>query len=444
MNEYLEKGKFALQNGKKEEALYLLMMAINVDRDSAAAWFWLSRAVDTKREKIFCLREVMSIDLNYPLTKKDLLQLEYSDDTSFDWTQFPQHVLFLRFFVDKPRSVIETTKWGIRHVLKEAPLIAIERLIKIGALENLDYVKSLSKICKMSEIRQLSKIRGIKGNGSKEHLIFQLAKVDPEVIKELMKRDRWVQCSEFGKKLIKDLNTQKELIAQRCFQLLLENNIQNAYELYTNDWQKYLEINNFDVTRLSSSLVERILSAKPQSLNKLSRDSLRYIQALASTNYLLFGTPVVWQLPSNFPLGLTESITAIYHILNYIEIKDKVIKCSPDSKIKIIFDTNDRVSCPLCRKLDQKEYLASDFPDLPLEGCTGGRGCQCNLEFNYVNAKEPEWIELLNGNIEDEWDDEEFEDGDMLSSSGKTYRWDGTLKKFLPFLDENNKLDADA
>jgi hypothetical protein len=62
LNNSLQEGMKALRAGEKGRAKLLFLEALRQDRDNIQAWLWLSGAVETDKERIACLKEVLRID----------------------------------------------------------------------------------------------------------------------------------------------------------------------------------------------------------------------------------------------------------------------------------------------------------------------------------------------------------------------------------------------
>jgi len=62
LNNSLQEGMKALRAGEKGRAKLLFLEALRQDRDNIQAWLWLSGAVETDKERIVCLKEVLRID----------------------------------------------------------------------------------------------------------------------------------------------------------------------------------------------------------------------------------------------------------------------------------------------------------------------------------------------------------------------------------------------
>ncbi len=75
MNETTQKGITALRSGDRSAARSLLTQAIEQDPDDAAAWLWLTGAIDGDEERIECLKQVLRIDPNSQPAARGLSQL---------------------------------------------------------------------------------------------------------------------------------------------------------------------------------------------------------------------------------------------------------------------------------------------------------------------------------------------------------------------------------
>jgi membrane protein YdbS with pleckstrin-like domain len=75
MPENTQQGIAALKTGDKQNAAKLLRLAVQEDPKDLQAWLWLSGAVDTNRERIECLQNVLKIDPNNHVAARGLAQL---------------------------------------------------------------------------------------------------------------------------------------------------------------------------------------------------------------------------------------------------------------------------------------------------------------------------------------------------------------------------------
>jgi len=62
MNDLLEQGITALQNGDKIKARRLFSRAIQAHPQSEQVWLWLSGAVDSEEERLMCLNKVLALN----------------------------------------------------------------------------------------------------------------------------------------------------------------------------------------------------------------------------------------------------------------------------------------------------------------------------------------------------------------------------------------------
>jgi thioredoxin-like negative regulator of GroEL len=70
--EMLYNGAVALQEGKRERALNLLMQVVEVDERNEEAWLWLSGAVDDLEDQETALLNVLDINPNNQYAREGL------------------------------------------------------------------------------------------------------------------------------------------------------------------------------------------------------------------------------------------------------------------------------------------------------------------------------------------------------------------------------------
>ncbi|MCD6402033.1 MAG: tetratricopeptide repeat protein, partial [Anaerolineales bacterium] len=70
--EILKRAKEAINQGKKEQARELLMRLLKSDKNNPEYWLWMSSAVETPREQIYCLKNVLKLEPNNPSAKQGL------------------------------------------------------------------------------------------------------------------------------------------------------------------------------------------------------------------------------------------------------------------------------------------------------------------------------------------------------------------------------------
>jgi hypothetical protein len=75
MNELLQNGIKSLAQRDLTTAREYFKMAIELDRHNESAWMWMSRAVETSTEKLFCLKQVLKINPNNQAARNDLQKL---------------------------------------------------------------------------------------------------------------------------------------------------------------------------------------------------------------------------------------------------------------------------------------------------------------------------------------------------------------------------------
>lgn len=75
MNDLTQRGIQALKSGDRATARKLLAGAVKQDPNDAAAWLWLTGALDTDEERAACLRQVLRIDPGNQTAARGLAQI---------------------------------------------------------------------------------------------------------------------------------------------------------------------------------------------------------------------------------------------------------------------------------------------------------------------------------------------------------------------------------
>lgn len=76
-----ENAKSALQQKDYVKARDLLAQLIKADRENAAYWLWMSAAVDTRKERTYCLKEALRLD---PLSRGAKFGLQLAGELAYD------------------------------------------------------------------------------------------------------------------------------------------------------------------------------------------------------------------------------------------------------------------------------------------------------------------------------------------------------------------------
>src|SRR5690242_1239963 len=65
----------AIRDGQRLRAKDLLTRLIKVDQSKPDYWLWMSAAVDTEKEQVFCLQNVLKLDPNSVPARRGLVVL---------------------------------------------------------------------------------------------------------------------------------------------------------------------------------------------------------------------------------------------------------------------------------------------------------------------------------------------------------------------------------
>ena len=111
--EMFERAKTALREKDYVKARDLLVQLIKQDRENADYWLWMSAAVDTKKERVFCLKEVLRLD---PESRGAKFGLQLAGEREYDPSLALQ-------FED------QTHNWEKRFIRPSAPRVSSAKLI---------------------------------------------------------------------------------------------------------------------------------------------------------------------------------------------------------------------------------------------------------------------------------------------------------------------------
>ena len=71
----LQQAMDALRNGQRSRSRDLLTRLLRVDQNNPQYWLWLSAAVETPKEQIFCLQSAFRLDPDNPTIRQGLTLL---------------------------------------------------------------------------------------------------------------------------------------------------------------------------------------------------------------------------------------------------------------------------------------------------------------------------------------------------------------------------------
>jgi Tfp pilus assembly protein PilF len=108
-----ENAKTALQQKDYVKARDLLAQLIKQDRANADYWLWMSAAVDTKKERTYCLKEVLRLD---PLSRGAKFGLQLAGELDYD----PSLAIPLEY---------QKHKWEKRFIRQAAPRVRNTKIV---------------------------------------------------------------------------------------------------------------------------------------------------------------------------------------------------------------------------------------------------------------------------------------------------------------------------
>ena len=82
IDDLLSRGIAAVKEGRRDEARRLLAQALEQDKGNEMAWLWMSGAVETDAERLFCLENVLKINSSNTIARRGLERLRTSPGVS--------------------------------------------------------------------------------------------------------------------------------------------------------------------------------------------------------------------------------------------------------------------------------------------------------------------------------------------------------------------------
>lgn len=303
---------------------------------------------------------------------------------NFNWKESATHMELLNVF-SKPHDVNHILTWHtIRQTLGESTEDAIERFVRNGVLVPANLEESLSAVFQISDLKKLLKELNIKQSGNKSELAEKLVTVDRTGAEKLLKKHRVMKCSESALMMLserKSTQTQELEFAQmRSFEFLKNGKPKDAYKSYAEYYKKYstypYKSGSYAVHEL-----QFILVSNPKVLGVLNQENLKLIRAAAGMSSLWGDKKPEYWLPENFSTPISDNKRAINYLLRNAQFNQHLTGASKfTKKLKIVFESSDVDSCPLCLKLNGEVFDIDKVPELPMEGCTSEIGCMCNFE----------------------------------------------------------------
>jgi len=304
--------------------------------------------------------------------------------SNFKWEESSTHMELLKVF-SKPHDVNHILTWQtIRQSLGESIEDAIERFVHNGVLVSATLEESLSVAFQVAELKKLLKERDLKQSGSKSELVEKLISTDRAGVEKLLKKNRVMKCSESALAMLaeRELRQKQELeFAQRkSFEFLKNANPKDAYKSYAEYYKKYSTYPYKDGSYAVNEL-QFILVSNPKVLGNLSQEDLKLLRAAAGMGSLWGDQKPEYWLPENFSTPIKDNKRAINYLLRNAQFNQYLNGTSKyTKKLKIIFETSDVDSCPLCLRLNGRVFDVDNIPELPMVGCTSEKGCMCNFE----------------------------------------------------------------
>lgn len=309
----------------------------------------------------------------------------------FDWRTSPAHLDLLSKFV-KGRDIAQVMGWQyLKDALNEPTRLAVDRFINEGVLVPCTLEESVDKLLTVTELKELLRERGLKLSGRKADLIGRLIQADKAALEHLVGKRQFMKCSPEALELLNAFEEQRKAAETEAkvnsHRFLMERNVRDPYREYVQYMRKYRNP-GFASTPYQAEQLEIILSTSPEALSDLGASALAHLQAaVAMSNLWSDEDPTYW-LPESFPANVISPRIATSYLTRAAELKIQVSWFGKHGlKARIVFSPYDIDSCDLCKEYDGKEFTQSDFPNLPLRGCTSEIGCMCELEDVWEDIK---------------------------------------------------------
>ena len=309
--------------------------------------------------------------------------------TKTNWQNSPAHLFLLsRFLTPRAMEDFDQEHQEWEAALKEDPRRAIKRYMDVGFIGPGDLHGKLDHRFKLPELKELSRQYLLPESGEKDVLIERLIDADASGMEKLVRGIKVFRCTEKGTSIaMAYLNDEKMKITaveQQAFGAIQDGNPDEACRL-ANSYHRQETIfpgvggsASVAGTRRPSFL-RSILSSRPRSLGKISKDLLKPLQIAVGMKYLFDAIEIEDWLPGDITLDpaldarqAAEMIRANSAYLNTLSgLKELGVK-----KARILVKDD---ACDSCQELKNKRYDINKVPELPYERCTCKTGCRCIL-----------------------------------------------------------------
>jgi hypothetical protein len=278
----------------------------------------------------------------------------------------------------------------LKKTLGEPTKLAIDRFIAEGTLMPCTLQESIGKLLTVAELKELLKERGLRLSGRKADLVDRLIEADKATAEEMVGKRRLMKCSHKALELLEAFEEERKAAEAEAkgsaHRFLMERNVRDAYREYVQYTRRYRSQDLVSSPHQAEEL-EITLSASPDALSDLDASVIAHLQAAVAMSKLWYDEDPLRWLPESFPADVISPKIAVSYLTRAAEFKRRVSQaCEYGSKVRIVFSPYDVDSCGLCKKYDSKEFSHTDFPDLPLRGCTSETGCMCELETVWEDA----------------------------------------------------------
>jgi hypothetical protein len=306
----------------------------------------------------------------------------------FDWKKSKAHWLLLSKFIHGQNidNYINSDFWEC--ALCEHPNQAIRRFVNEDLLALADLENTLTCKYNVTELKDLLKQRGLPVSGKKGDMIQRLLTADPIGMKKSAIGLTVYICTINGKGLAEqyliDEKEKRNLIEKQVMEYIQRRMFREAsiavaaYEAEQVFPRNGLDWNHHNIDR-DVELLTTIYKGTPKILSGLENDKFESLRLGAAMMYLWGKSTAKEWLPPNFKTGThLNADTAARMFWFYASHKTTLENYRHNSDVvDYVKVSAAEDSCEACKKLGNKKYKISEFPELPYEHCTHKMGCRC-------------------------------------------------------------------
>lgn len=305
------------------------------------------------------------------------------------WKSSPVHLLLLSKFL-RANSLSDYKNndyW--ENELREHPPKAIERFIKEELIRPAELPALVDSKFNYSDLKSMLRKLNQKTSGRKAELIRRLIEHDKSTMLSTTNHLDLFQCTNEGVQLAEsylEASDMKRLEAERlCLSLLSTGEYMKAchavaqYET-SRPFPRGLGVDwDYFGSKKDILSLKLIFERTPGILKGMERNRLDQLRVSAGMMDLWGTNSAKRWLSEEYETGIHLKSDAagrmlLFHANHIRNLED--YREAEFRKIQIL-GVNDGASCSECLKIDGKEYLLDQVPELPYAKCTCEFGCRC-------------------------------------------------------------------